>query len=50
MQIYRITYVVLGQEPTINLVYDGPIINKYTDRGGSIEQLGVQEFVSLMQL
>jgi hypothetical protein len=50
LQIYRITYVILGQEPTINLIYDGPTISQYTDRGGSIEQMGVQEFVSLTQL
>lgn len=50
IQIYRISYVILGQEPTVALVYDGDLIPEFIDRGGSVSQLGVEEFVSLLQL
>lgn len=50
LQIYRITYVILGQAPSVALVYDGDVISSYTDRGSEIEVSSDVEFLSATQL
>ena len=50
IQIYRITYVLLNQEPTISLIYDGDVIDEFVDYGSQINQMGVSEFIALTQM
>lgn len=50
LQIYRISYVVLNEEPTIDLVYDGEMVSTFIDYGSSISQMGASEFLSTTQL
>lgn len=50
LQIYRINYVILGQAPSVALIYDGPVINSFTDRGNDVEVSSDTEFLSATQL
>lgn len=50
IQIYRITYVILNQEPTISLIYDGDILDEFVDYGSQVNQMGVSEFLALTQM
>lgn len=50
LQIYRINYVILGQAPSVALIYDGPIISSYVDRGAEVEVSSDVEFLSATQL
>lgn len=44
--LYRISYIQNGQEPTINIVYDGEYVNSITDYGNNIDTLSAAEFIS----
>jgi hypothetical protein len=50
IQIFRINYVVLGQAPSIHMVYDGPVVSSFIDRGSNIEQLGDSELLGKINL
>ena len=50
IQIYRITYVILNQEPTVSLIYDGEVLDQFIDYGSQISQMGVSEFIALTQM
>ena len=51
IQVFRINYVILGQEPTVNMIYDGEYnksgVTTIRDIGQSIEQYGTAEFLAL---
>lgn len=50
IQVFRITYVLNGQKPTVNVVYDGPYIDTVQDVGQSVEQYSMAEFLDLTNL
>ncbi len=49
IQIYRLSYVQIGQVPQVDLIYDGDIVSSYTDRGSSIEQSSLADFLSMLE-
>lgn len=50
LQVYRITYVILGQDPTVTLIYDDAVTDTIIDRGQEIEVQSDVEFLSATQL
>lgn len=52
MQIYRISYIQVGQLPTVNLIYDDELMSgvDYTDIGNSIQSIDASEFLSTVKL
>lgn len=52
MQIFRISYVQVGQLPTVNLIYDDTLISEgdFIDTGVNIESLDAAEFLSTVKL
>lgn len=49
MQVYRIAYKQVGQQPEINLIYDGQFSNNITDTGINIgTSISFEEFISLI--
>lgn len=51
MQIYRISYIQIGQLPLVNLIYDDEIMSNvdYTDSGSSVETVDAAEFLSTVK-
>ena len=51
MQIYRISYIQVGQPPLVNLIYDNEIMSdtKYIDRGTNVQSVDVSEFLSIVK-
>lgn len=50
IQIYRISYVILGQDPKVDIIYDGNNLSSFIDKGGSVEDMTAEEFLSQMEL
>lgn len=51
IQLYRITYEQIGQEPTIHLIRDEKLSNgQYVDSGSNISSISVSEFISMYNL
>lgn len=52
MQIYRISYIQIGQQPEVSLIYDGNIMeNKnWIDTGYDIQQISLAELISQIKL
>lgn len=50
--LYRISYVQNGQDPTINVIFDGDFNESfvYTDIGSDISEISVAEFTALTKL
>lgn len=46
LQIYRISYKQIGQQPSVSLVYDGPKIVYFIDTGYDIEDLSFEDLIS----
>lgn len=51
MQIYRISYVQVGQLPAVNIIYDSDIMSDttYTDTGSDVQSVDVTEFLSTVK-
>lgn len=51
IQLYRITYEQVGQEPTIHLIRDEKFLNgEYIDYGTNIQSISTAEFISMYNL
>lgn len=51
IQLYRITYEQVGQEPTIHLIRDEKFLNgEYIDYGTNIQTISTSEFISMYNL
>ena len=52
MQIYRISYIQVGQLPAVNLIYDDELMSgvDYTDTGYNIQSVDAAEFLSTVRL
>lgn len=46
MQIFRISYQQVGQQPSVAIVYDGKIKDSFIDRGYNIEDVSYADFLS----
>ena len=52
MQIYRISYIQVGQLPAVNLIYDDVLMSgvDYIDIGHNVESIDTSEFLSTVKL
>lgn len=50
MQVFRINYVVLGQAPTVSLIYDAKKTSTVFDYGSDIQQVAIDEFLSYIDM
>lgn len=50
MQIYRLTYSQVGQQPSVSLIYDGEAVNHWTDVGQNVEDLSFTELLELIKM
>ena len=52
MQIYRISYIQIGQLPTVNIIYDDELMSgvDYIDTGYNVQSVDSSEFLSTVRL
>lgn len=52
MQIYRISYIQVGQEPQVSLIYDDTVMDnaQWIDTGYDIQEISLAELVSQIKL
>ena len=49
LQIYRIAYVQVGQEPSVNLAYDGEYQAEYLDKGTNVMASSFDNVLAMME-
>lgn len=47
IQLYRISYQQIGQQPKVDMIYDSVFKTKITDFGTSVESISFEEFLSM---
>lgn len=49
LQIFRIAYVQVGQDPSVNLIYDGDYIQTFTDKGTNVSASSFENILAMQQ-